>query len=157
MSALGLVAVPLPAQPMSRALKETAKSTQGAGRAPFGPWFWRRSSRRWGSSHQQSVDEMPAHPYGPKATSGDCNMKCVLSRCFNKVGLFPRLSLALKLARVTAGRLWRLFKQGKPSAVGLPGRFQGGQQNSSCWSCPGMHRSQLSESSAAEARRSCDV
>lgn len=156
-SALGLVAMALPAQPVSWALKETARSTQGAGRAPFGPWFWRRSSRRWGSSAQQSADEMPAHPHGPEATSGDCNIKFILSRCFNKVGLFPCLFLSLKLARVTAGRLWRLFKQGQPLVVGVTGRFQGGPQNSNYQSCPVTHRSQLSESSITEAQRSCDV
>lgn len=94
-----------------------------------------------GAAHtQQNTDETPANcvcqpTRWAKAISGDCSVKFILPACFNMIGLFPCLSLALKLARVTVSRLWRLLKQGKPLTVGVMGWFQGGHESSNCWRC----------------------
>lgn len=87
-SALG---VPLLAQ----TLKETTRSTQGDGKAPFGPWFWRRGSRRWGAHPQQDTGEMPAHTSGP--SPDDSNVKVYFAQVFWHGWVIPLLFLGTEV------------------------------------------------------------
>lgn len=94
---VGLTGFGLPVQPSSWALKEAARSVQGLEKPPLHLGFGGEALEDGAAQPQQNTDET-AHPDGPKPFRFHCSGKFILLRCFHVVGLFPPLSLVLKLA-----------------------------------------------------------
>lgn len=93
----------LPVQPSSWALKETARLIQGLEKphldSGFGGEAPDRASRKKMGQLSPSRAQMRCQPIPMGQSLSDyCNGKLILPRCFCVDGLFPPLSLVLKLA-----------------------------------------------------------